>query len=101
MAVVTDRDYLLVKRVGLDCIPAVRRRILGYLSTGDESKAPRIPAPTRSYADEELEALGLISGSGDSAALSLKALSLMTERLAPWQVTNCVRWRNGRGQRLQ
>jgi hypothetical protein len=76
-AVVTDYDYGLVKRVGMDCIPAVRRKLLEYLWTCDEARIPRIPASTRSYAEEELEALGLLSGRGDSAALSIGVLKLM------------------------
>ena len=77
--IVAEQDYRLVQRVGMDCIPAVRRKILDYLSTGDESTLVGLPASTRSYADEELEALGLIDGHGTSAALSMEALSLMSK----------------------
>ena len=62
----------------MDCIPAVRRKILEYLQTSDETKVSKIPASTRSYADEELEALGLISGRGISAELTMEALRLMS-----------------------
>jgi hypothetical protein len=75
---VSEEDYRLVCRVAMDCIPQVRRRILEYLSTGDESKVAGLPASTRSYADEELEALGLVTNRGGNAELSLKALSLMS-----------------------
>jgi hypothetical protein len=78
-ALVTDEDYKLVRRVGMDCIPAVRRRILEYLMTGDESKVSELPASTRSYAEEELEALGLISGRRDEAQPSLKAQNWMCD----------------------
>jgi hypothetical protein len=76
---VNERDYALVRRVGMDCIPTIRHKILEYLVTGEESIMAALPASTRSYAEEELEVLGLISGSGVSAALSLEALSLISK----------------------
>jgi hypothetical protein len=76
--IVDAGDYKLVRRVGMDCIPAARRKILEYLTTGEESTLTGLPASTRSYAEEELAALGLISGSASSAELSTEALMLMS-----------------------
>lgn len=74
---VAASDYKIVRRVAMDCIPAVRRRILEFLMSGDESKLVDLPRTTRSYAEAELEALGLICNRGNSADLSLKALGLV------------------------
>ena len=76
---VNAQDYRLAQRVGLDCIPATRRKLLEYLSTGDESKVAKMPASTRCYAEEELQSLGLVSGRGSSAGLSTVALSLISD----------------------
>jgi hypothetical protein len=75
-SVVTSSDYVLVRRVGMDCIPAVRRKILESLMTGDDSQLAKTPASTRSYAEQELESLGLLIGSGTSAVLTTDALAL-------------------------
>jgi hypothetical protein len=74
----SGQDYKLVRRVGMDCIPAARRKVLEYLISGEESKLAGLPPSTRSYAEEELEAHGLVTGRGDSANLSLEALALMS-----------------------
>jgi hypothetical protein len=74
---VGDSDFELVLRVAMDCIPTARRRVLEYLTTGDESKLVGMPGSTRSYAQEELHALGLIEA--NSEGLSLKSLGLLTD----------------------
>ena len=63
-SVVSGNDYHLAWRVGWDCIPRIRFKILDYALTGDESNLSKLPPSTRSYADEELRLLGLITGSG-------------------------------------
>jgi hypothetical protein len=69
---VSDRDYWLVRRVAFDCIPAVRRMILDALIGGAELKGLALPPSTRSYAVEDLEALGILER------------SRLSERAAEW-----------------
>ena len=74
---VLDKDYRLVCRVGMDCIPAIRLKILDYLGTRDESEVNKLPGSSRTYAEEELRLVRLISGSGTRAELSQEALDLL------------------------
>jgi len=76
-AVVTEQDYAMVCRVGMDCIPSARRRILEYFLTGDERLLATLPGSTRTYAEQDLEAVGLVKDVGISADLSLEALRLI------------------------
>jgi hypothetical protein len=76
-AVVTEQDYAMVCRVGMDCIPSARRRILEYFLTGDERLLATLPGSTRTYAEQDLEAVGLMKDVGISADLSLEALRLI------------------------
>jgi hypothetical protein len=64
---VAREDLMLVKRVALDCIPAVRRKILvavidGSIAADGEFQFSSIDLPkvTRFYAAEDLEALDLL-----------------------------------------
>jgi hypothetical protein len=80
--VVSDNDYDLAWRVGWDCIPRIRYKILDYAVTGDESDLGKLPPSTRSYADDDLRLLGLITGSGKSVKLSEGAGRLLA--IAGW-----------------
>jgi hypothetical protein len=73
--VVSDEDYQLVRRVALDCIPPVRRKILETLISGGNTKDTRIPASTLSYAVEDLEMQGLL----EDRRLSSSAVELLKQ----------------------
>ena len=62
MQVVEDDDYLLVKRVAFDCIPAPRRRLLDSLVSGDHGEAGA--ASTLSYVRQEWAAIEQLTPDG-------------------------------------
>jgi hypothetical protein len=59
---VSDEDYKLVKRVAFDCLPRRRRLILDALIAGRPLTDVDLPGSTRSYAMDDLEAVGLLRG---------------------------------------
>jgi len=72
-AVATEEDYRIARRAALDCIPAMRRKVLDVLiADGDVSDA-HLPASTEQYVTEDLEVLGLL--------LPAKGLSFRAEEL--------------------
>jgi hypothetical protein len=73
---VNDEDYEMVRRVGPDCIPPVRRTVLEYLCTGEDEKFVKLYPSTQSYAVEDLRAQGLVKGRGDHLDLSQKGQGL-------------------------
>jgi hypothetical protein len=81
-SVVSNDDYDLAWRVGWDCIPRIRYKILDYALTGDESDLSKLPPSTRCYSDEELRLLGLIASSGKNVKLSQQAKRLLS--MAGW-----------------
>jgi hypothetical protein len=68
---VSEMDMDDVRRVGLDCLPAVRRDVL---SAYTDHSCGRIPRSTRSYAVEELKDLGLMDAGGRLSALGADLL---------------------------
>jgi len=62
--VVSEEDCKLVRRVAFDCIPAVRRKILEALISGQSLKGLELPNSTLSYAKEDLQSQGFIEGQG-------------------------------------
>jgi len=74
---VNPEDLSLARRVALDCIPSVRRTILSSLIAGDEFSRIALPASTRKYASDELEALGLLASSSNSKFLSDSCVELL------------------------
>jgi hypothetical protein len=54
-AVANEDDYTVACRAGLDCVPAMRRKILDALLAGGDIKRMNMPASTLKYATEELE----------------------------------------------
>ncbi len=55
-----EEDYELVKRAGLDCIPAMRRKVLDALIAGKDPRQLDLPGSTVHYALEDLELQGLV-----------------------------------------
>jgi hypothetical protein len=74
---VSEDDYALVRRAGLDCIPANRRTILDQVYLGAKLSDVKMPSSTRSYVIEELKTLNLLDGSD----LSEDARQLLDESL--------------------
>jgi hypothetical protein len=74
---VNDIDINVVRRVALDCIPPIRRRIIEALIEGKKSTALGLPHSTRSYAEEELKVLGLTR----EGSLGLVRLSELAQAL--------------------
>jgi hypothetical protein len=58
-AIVGEDDYRVVQRAALDCIVTNRRAVITSLIAGADPKA-KLPASTRFYVEEELEAQGLL-----------------------------------------
>lgn len=72
---VEEADLSLARRVAMDSIPGIRRKFLDHLiaANGNPDQPPLdMPSSTKSYAKEELEALGLIS----EGRLSSEAIAL-------------------------
>ena len=61
---VAEEDYVIVRRVGLDCLPPTRRKILACLIAGDSLDTLALPKSSLSYAKEELEAQELMHDGG-------------------------------------
>jgi hypothetical protein len=61
-AVANEEDYTVACRAGLDCIPAMRRKILVALIAEGDIKRVNMPASTLRYATEELESQELLVG---------------------------------------
>jgi hypothetical protein len=57
-----QEDYCLVQRVGFDCIPTVRRKLLDTLIRGEKADKCQLPSSTLSYVKEELQLLDLLRG---------------------------------------
>ena len=74
-SVVTERDIRLVRRVGFDCIPPIRRQLLDALIAG---RKDLLAKSTRSYLRQDLEALGLLRCTPHSTHLSDRALGLLS-----------------------
>ena len=58
---VNEDDISLVFRVGFDCIPSIRWRILQSHINGMDPSDDVIPKATKSYAQEDLASLGLLA----------------------------------------
>jgi len=70
-----DADDLgLVRRVGFDCIPRLRWRVLDGCRQGKTLTAD-IPKATLSYVREDLRLVGLLTQSGDLSPLSRRLLA--------------------------
>ena len=64
---VDDEDMAVVRRVAFDCIPQNRWTILKTLAEGKMQCEISLPAKTKQYAMEELEALGLTTKENGAA----------------------------------
>ena len=68
---VTEEDCALVRRTGMDCIPATRRKIIGALMRGKQrsaimfASALKLPYSTYNYALMDLKSLGLLDSTFD------------------------------------
>ena len=74
-SVVTDRDIDLVRRVGFDCIPPIRRQLLDALITG---RKDLLAKSTRAYVRQDLEELGLVHSTPKGSRLTDLALGLLS-----------------------
>jgi hypothetical protein len=74
---VKTEDLMLVRRVALDCVPAIRRKILTALIAFEDLAKIDLPPSTRQYATEELEALKLVKKHGSNGVLSDFAADLL------------------------
>lgn len=63
-----------MQRCALDCIPGIRRMVVGSAISGTTSRLTNLPASTRKYAREDMEALGLIVHEGFELSASAKIL---------------------------
>jgi len=79
-SVVNEEDWELVMRVGFDCMPPARRKIIDALIGGPGSVAERqcktLPESTRRYAREELVAVGVLDKGGRFSERSSFQLAL-------------------------
>jgi hypothetical protein len=66
-------DYSLAWRVGFDCIPAMRAKILNALISGGDIRSVNMPPSTKSYAVQDLECQELVAEN----ALSPLAVELL------------------------
>jgi hypothetical protein len=100
--VVNEDDFRLVKRVGFDCIPSLRWRVLQDHIDETESLSETIPKATLSYTRENLQTVGLLQKEGEHFQLSplstglLKraiagSLNLLSERVKEKEKTNKAR----------
>ena len=60
-ATVAEEDYQLIQRAAFDSMPPARAKILNALIVGQSLNDISLPASTRTYALQELEAQGLIA----------------------------------------
>lgn len=72
-------DLMLVRRVALDCVPAVRKKILTALAADEDPAKIDLPPSTQLYAMEELEALKLVHKNGSTKELSNLAVDLLAD----------------------
>ncbi len=80
---VMEEDCALVRRAGMDCIPATRRKIIGALMCGKQrsaimfASALKLPFSTFTYALTYLKSLGLMDSPGcDEALPAMKSLAI-------------------------
>jgi hypothetical protein len=57
---VNEADFALVRRVAFDCMPPTKRAILEAAIFGKDLESVKLPASTRKYATDDLEAVGLL-----------------------------------------
>jgi len=74
-SIVTDRDLALVRRVGFDCIPPIRRQLLDALIGGQKNPLAK---STRAYVRQDLEELGLLHCTPHSTRLADFAQGLLS-----------------------
>jgi hypothetical protein len=84
---VAEKDLQDAFRVGLDCLPENRRRLLLAAAEGQSVSALSIPETVRRRELEELEALGILQqGLGEPASLG-PAAELELGRGTTWKLT--------------
>jgi hypothetical protein len=77
--VVSESDYQIAQRAAFDSMPPARRKILDTLIAGENLKALRMPGSTLSYAQEELQAQGLLERPGREYKLSTDAVDWLEQ----------------------
>ncbi len=94
---VDEDDFLLVRRVAFDSIPATRRRILDALASGKQPSDAVLPFSTRNYAVLDLRSLKLVVHAWDSVErMGLQFLSRQAKRLLVEAGIRVKRGRYGR-----
>ncbi len=79
---VDEEDFLLVRRVAFDSIPATRRRILDALTSGKQPSETGLPFSTRNYAVLDLRSLKLVVHALDPVeGMGVQFLSRQAKRL--------------------
>jgi hypothetical protein len=68
--VITDEDYALILRAGMDSMPPIRRQALGALVQGISPYSINLPESTMNRALEDLELLGLAARESGNWRLS-------------------------------
>ena len=94
---VNEEDFLLVRRVAFDSIPATRRRILDALASGKQPSDAGLPSSTCNYAVLDLRSLKLVVHAWDSAeGMGVQFLSRQAKRLLVEAGIRVKRGRYGR-----
>ncbi|MBA3915924.1 MAG: hypothetical protein H0X25_19130 [Acidobacteriales bacterium] len=84
-----EEDYALTVRVAFDCIPGTRRRVLDCLTQGADLDRSGLPSSTRTYAVQDLKAVGLMLDDdrtrrlSESAAELLRAANIPVHEMSP------------------
>ena len=89
---VAEQDLQDVFRVGLDCVPDVRRKVLIAAIAGQDLKALNIPWTVKDRAFEELKELRILKDSPNPLSLTDSIQSLL--ETAGCRPPNCSGWVN-------
>jgi len=94
---VDEEDFLLVRRVAFDSIPATRRRILDALASGKQPSEAGLPYSTCNYAVLDLRSLKLVVHAWNHAeGMGVQFLSRQAKRLLVEAGIRVKRGRYGR-----